>query len=454
MGIFSSKKEGGLIDVIRCDEQEYLIWKWRPSGEANSTKKENSIRYGSSLRVKDGEVAVFVYTQNDGTAQDFIVGPFDKKIETANFPVLTAIVGLGWGGKSPFQAEIYFINLAGVIQTKFAIPYFDVYDPRFLDFGVPIAVHGSLTFNITDYQAFIKLHRMIDFEQSRFEKEIKETVARRVKGIVTNVPSDLQIPVVQLERKIMEISDLTENYLSQDLSETFGINVKRIDISSIVIDKESEGWIKLRKLTAGLQEKTLETQTEVSLKNMQDMQRINAQNMEESLRVQREELQRSQRLQSEQSFLGAHSIDQQAAVLKAAAENLGQMSQMNLGGNGDAGMNPAGMMTGMMMGGAMGQQMAGMMNNMGQQVQQSMGTPPPIPTASSYYIAVNGQQCGPCNMTQLQQMVQQGQMTGDTLVWKQGMPTWSAANTVVELASLFAAPTPPPIPGVPPIPNP
>ena len=42
MGLFSSKKEGGLMDVIRCGEENYLVWKWRPSGEANSTKKENA----------------------------------------------------------------------------------------------------------------------------------------------------------------------------------------------------------------------------------------------------------------------------------------------------------------------------------------------------------------------------------------------------------------------------
>ena len=74
MGLFGKKSEGGLMDVIRCDEQEYLVWKWRPSGDANSTNKENAIRYGSSLRVKDGEVAVFVYKQKDGAMQDFIVG--------------------------------------------------------------------------------------------------------------------------------------------------------------------------------------------------------------------------------------------------------------------------------------------------------------------------------------------------------------------------------------------
>ena len=81
MALFGRGKSGGLMNVIRCDEQEYLVWKWRPAGqEANSTSRENSIRYGSSLRVKDGEVAVFVYKQKDGTMQDFIYGPFDDTI--------------------------------------------------------------------------------------------------------------------------------------------------------------------------------------------------------------------------------------------------------------------------------------------------------------------------------------------------------------------------------------
>ena len=63
MSFFGSKSEGGMMDVIRCDETDYLVWKWTPNGQALTTNKENSIRWGSSLRVKDGEVAVFVYKQ-------------------------------------------------------------------------------------------------------------------------------------------------------------------------------------------------------------------------------------------------------------------------------------------------------------------------------------------------------------------------------------------------------
>ena len=399
-----------MMNVIRCDEQEYLVWKWRPAGqEANSTTRENSIRYGSSLRVKDGEVAVFVYKQKDGTMQDYIEGPYDDIIKTANFPVLSSIVGLAFGGESPFQAEIYFINLAGNVQIKFGIPYFDVFDPRFLDFAVPMAVRGSITFNITDYKAFIKLNRMINFTLEDFKNQVKDAVTKSIKSFVTNAPQNNGIPVLQIERKITEISDLIQERLAKEMREDFGVNLKRIDLADIEVDKESDGYRELRHITAGQQAQTIQAQTDVNIKNLQDTQAINAENVQESLRIQREEAQRAQRLQTETNFIGAHALDQQTSVLKAGAESLGSMSHVGDGG----GMNAAGMMTGMVMGGAMGNQMAGMMNNLGQQMQNSMNTPPPPPTPN-YMVSMNGQQSGPFNIQQLQQLAQQGQINAQS----------------------------------------
>lgn len=432
------------MDVIRCDEQEYLVWKWRPKGaDVNSTSRENSIRYGSSLRVKDGEVAVFVYKQKDGTLQDFIEGPYDDTLKTANFPVLANIVGAAWGGSSPFQAEVYFINLAGNVQIRFAVPYFDVFDPRFLDFAVPVAVRGSIMFNITDYKAFIKLQRLINFDLEAFKKQVKDAVVKYVKGFVTNAPSQYGIPVLQLERKVLEVNELIQQKLSPIFKDDFGVNLKRLDISAIDPDKESEGYMELRNVTADQQRRTINAQTDVGIKNLNATQAINAENMAETLRIQREEAQRAQRLQTETNFIGAHALDQQTDVLKTGAANLGQMG--NMGGGG--GMNPAGIMTGMMMGGALGGQMAGMMNQMGNAMQGQMNTPPPIPTVA-YMIAVNGAQSGPFNIQQLQQLVQQGQVNTNTYVWKQGMANWELAGNVQELKSLFVANTPPPIPGM------
>lgn len=444
MGLFDRKKEGGLSDIIRCDETKYLVWKWRPSGEANSTKKENSIRYGSSLRVNEGEVAVFRYKQSDGKMMDFIEGPYDDTIKTANFPVLTSIVGLAFGGNSPFQAEIYFINLQGNNQIKFAVPYFDVADPRLPDYPVPVAIRGSLTFSLEDYRNFIKLNRLIDFDLDEFYSQIKDAVVRKTKSIVANLPYDAGLPVVQLERKTDYVAEILEEKMRERLAE-FGVTMRHFDINAIEIDKDSDAYQEVRELTGGLTADALRAQADVSTMNLYETQRINAENMAESLRIQREEAQRAQKLQSETNFIGAHAINQQTEVLKAAAESLGQMN-MNLGGGGDSsGFNPAGMMMGMALGGSLGGQMNSMMNQMGQQMQAGMQAPPPLPQVK-YMLANNGQQFGPFDMNQMAQLVQTGQMTKNTYVWKQGMAGWELAGNVPELSGLFMSMTPPPPP--------
>ena len=430
------------MNVIRCDEEEYLVWKWRPLGqETNTTSRENSIRYGSSLRVKEGEVAVFVYKQQDGSVQDFIVGPYDDTIKTANFPVLSDIMGLAFGGDSPFQAEIYFINLQSNNQIKFSIPYFDVSDPRLPDFPVPVAVRGSLTFALEDYKNFIKLNRLVNFDLTAFRSQIQEAMTRKIKSVITNVPTDLSMPAIQMERKIDQISDVLGDRLKERLEE-FGVKLKYIDVSDIEIDKESVGYMELKNLTGGLTAQTLQAQTSLNIKNMQDVQAMDVENSAELLRIQREEAQRIQKLQTESNFLGTHALNQQASVLQSAASGLSQMGNMGSSG----GMNPAGMMVGMTLGGALGGQMAGMLGSVAQQAQQPMSPPPPPTT--QYMIANNGNQLGPYTIPQVEQMVQNGSLTKDTYVWKSGMNQWELAGNVSELVSIFTQ-TPPPPPGMP-----
>lgn len=455
MGLFNKNKtnEGGLLDVIRCDEPSYLIWKWRPQGEeANSTKKENAIRYGSSLRVKDGEVAVFVYPQKDGAQQDFIVGPYDETIKTGNFPILTSIVGAAFGGASPFQAEIYFINLAGIIQVKFGVPFFDVTDPRFMDYAVPVAVRGTISFKISDYKEFIKLHRLIDFNLDSFQMQIRDAVIKYVKGVVANVPSDNGIPVIQLERKILLINETVENYIKPRLQNDFRVTVSAVDISDVELDKNSEGYKELKAVTADITTQTTQAQAAVNIKQMQDMQRIQMENLEETQRIQREEMQRAQKLQTESANLSAFQLEKQAEVGIAGANALG-----NLGANGGAGVNigagtgfnPAGMMAGMAMGSAIGQNMAGMMNGalggINQQVPPQMpgAAVPPPPPVSQYNVAVNGQSTGPYTVQVLSQMVASGQFSKESMVWKNGMANWQAAGKIPELAALFVQNVPP-----------
>ena len=435
MGIFKKQVVGSFMNEIRCDEPSYLIWKWHPAGsQPGNNSRENAIRWGSSLRVKDGEVAVFVYNQKDGTMQDYIEGPYDDIIRTANLPVLANIIGLAYDGGTPFQAEIYFINLARIVQIKFGVPFFDVYDPRFIDFGVPVAVRCTISFQIQDYHEFIKLNRLHNFSLEDFQKQIRDTVIRYVKDTIANAPSAHNIPVIQIESKTAQINDAVEYDISERLKESFGILVSGVDIGAIEIDKTSEGYRQLMAVTKDVAAIRVEAET---------------QDYVERLRIQREEGQYAMHKQAQTANIGAFQVEKQAEVGIAGAQALGQMGangagDVNLSGGGD-GFNMAAVMASMAVGGAVGQNIAGAMNNiMGGINQQTTpgAVPPPIPVVA-YHVAINGQAAGPFDMSVLAQMVADGQLTTDSLVWKNGMAQWAKAGTLDDLKVLFANAMPP-----------
>ena len=435
---------------IRCDEPSYLIWKWHPSGsQLGENNRENSIRWGSSLRVKDGEVAVFVYKQKNGTMEDFIVGPYDQIIKTANFPVLASIVGLAYEGGTPFQAEVYFINLAQIIQVRFGVPFFDVYDPRFEDFGVPVAVRGTISFKISDYREFVKLHRLNSFNLEDFQKQIRDAVCRYVKDAVANAPAANSIPLVQIETKTAQINDVVEYDLGERLKETFGVVVSGIDIGAIEIDKSSEGYRQLMAVTKDIAGATTKAEAEARIRDIHAKQRIEAEHYEGSLRIQREEGQYAQHMATQTANLGAFQIGKQAEVGVAGAEALGKMGtngagDIHLGGGGD-GFNMASMMASMAVGGVVGQNIAGAMNNMMGGINQPANpgaVPPPVPM-TAYHVAINGQASGPFDLTTLTQMAAVGQLVASSLVWKAGMTAWTRADSVDELKNMFMPPVPP-----------
>lgn len=449
-----------MMNVIRCDLKDYIVWKWRPqfTNSADPGQRANFVRWGSSLRVKDGEMAMFVYRGPNSGAhdnQDVIMGPYDGTIETANLPVISKIIGLAYGGGQggPFQAEIYFINLQGNNQLLFGVPFFDVFDSRYPDLAVPVSVRGTITFNLTDYQSFIKLNRLTDFNLMDFKNQVRSALTKYMKHVIINIAGDKGFSVIQLESKILEINEDAQQYISKRFSDDFGINLKALDIEAVTLNKESEGYQHLKGLTFGIVSRTTQAQADANIRNLEQMQEWNSENVRATMAIQRGEMQRAQRLQTETAYMGAHALDQQAEVGKQFASAMGESGAMNTGGEGQ--MNPAGMMTGIMMGGAMGQQMAGMMNQMGQTVnqsyQQAMQRPPQVPEIS-FFVLINGNQTGPHNTTALNQLIASGQLTPDTYVWTKGMANWDFAKNT-EINSLFAvAPPPPPVPPTPPTP--
>ncbi len=353
-------------------------------------------------------------------------------------------------------------NISKGSQVNIAIPYFDVFDPRLADYGVPVSVHGTIVYSIDDMDLFNQVNKTEQFTDETFKNKLRSTVTKYVKGVVTNAPTDAQIPLVQIERKILEISELVQNYVTPKVEKLFGITVRSLDITSINVDKDSRGYRELKALTADLEKENvmakhnaslsnfnlqndlnqdaLRRQQEMNLSGQEQLQQMQLDNQRETMRIQREEMQRASRLQTEQTFLGAHQANLNAGMVNNATDNGLDAFGNKLGSHGNMfGQTAAGSpLNQNNLGGA--PQMPGL-NGMPQMPQQQ-----PI---VQYMVGVNGQQAGPFNWQQLQQLVQQGQLTQQTYVWKQGMSQWASAGQVAELAPLFQNQAPG-MPGMPP----
>ncbi len=441
MGLFNNNPNGGIMDVIRCDETGYLIWKWHPAGSSEGkSAKENAIRWGSSLRVKNGEAAVFIYNSNGKMVQDHILGPYDSILKTENLPLITSAIGLAYNGNTPFQSEIYFINLAQILQVKIGVPYFDVADSRFPDRGVPTSVRGVMSFKISDIADFIDKYQLRTISLDEFKGTVKAAAVKYIKNAVTNAPDEYGIPVTQLEKRILDINEIIEKYLKKRLSEEFGVSVTSLDISDIEIDKTSQNYKFLIK----------KSDVDVNLGVASKIRGFVTDTANQAVGVAAGAAAKVAELATDTATAAVDVNEYKYAKHKKA--QIGFVKGI-LKGDGDlsaADSKPrfsSNITKGVT---DISKGVTGFVSGIGEKVSKAgkEDAPPPIPTFS-YHLAVDGNSVGPLNYDELTEYAAQGKLTPDSLVWKKGMKEWIKAKELEDFAAFFE--TDDEIPPIPPV---
>ncbi len=371
MGIFS-KLRNEFIDIIEWldPSQDTIVYRFE--------RYQNEIKNGAKLTVRESQVAVFV---NQGQIAD-IFTPGMYTLTTQNLPLLSTLKGWKYGFDSPFQAEVYFINMKQFIDQKWGTKNpITLSDDRF---GMlEIRAFGTYAFRVTDVKKF--LLEIVGTDGTFTSEEVSAQLRSLIVTRFTDACGEGNIPVEKYAGSVNELSDLLMAKIKPEMDE-YGISLTKFLCENISmpeeIKKEIFEYSRLDKL------------------NMSQLAQFNA-----------------------------------ARAINTAAAN-----------EGGAGMG-MGMGVGMGVGAGMGNMMAGLMGgNQGNAAPNASGSvPPPIPGASKFFIAVNGAQQGPFDLSQIQQMISGGQFSPETLVWKEGMAAWLPAGQVEELKGLFGS-VPPPIP--------
>ena len=344
----------------------------------------SEIKNGAQLTVRETQVAVLV---NEGQFAD-VFQPGRHELTTSNMPILTTIRGWKYGFNSPFKVDVYFVNTKQFLNQRWgtANPIM-MRDP---EFG-PIRLRAFGSYNFRVQEDPIPFIKNVAGTSGEFTTEgISEQLRNFVITKFTDYLGESKIAALDLAANMNEFSQELTIGLKDDFAE-YGIELTRFLVENISLPEAVEEALDRRTSMGVIGNMTAYTQMQF------------------------------------------------ADSLKDSANNPAG------GGNlaGDAmgagiGLAMAGQMAGQMMNPQAGQFHGGQ-----QPPQHAAPTPPPMPQQTTYHVAVGGVQQGPFPVSQLQQMIQQGQLTRDTLVWTAGMPAWAAANSVQELSQLFGAVPPP-----------
>ena len=383
----------GLIDVIKYNgEADELVWKF----------PYDNLTTGAQLIVNESQEAVFF----KGGAVADVFGPGTHTLSANNIPILQKLVNLPFGDRTPFTAEVWYVNKTVRRNLKFGTPRpVDLLDPLY-QVSVPVRSFGEYGIQISDSAAFLvqmvgTLHLTTNDD---IIDQFKSLIVRKLSSCISRYVTQNNITIVKLSAYLDEVSDFVRNAINEEFA-TYGLRITNFDVASINFDKDDPNVAQI-----------LQAQTSASAMDF------------ESMALARKRAREGYTYQQEQQF----------DVMREAAGNEGAGQLMGAG---------MGLGMGFGMGGAFGSQMGQMAGVMGAGVQAG-SVPPPPPTAAAFHILVNNAQQGPFDMNALAQKVQSGELTRDTFVWKPGMAQWEKASACAELTPLFDTVPPPPPPAM------
>lgn len=359
-----------IIDVVKWESNTRDFCRKFPS---------NDLRLGSQLVVYTAQTAFFV--KGGQIYDEFTAGTYTLKSE--NLPLLNKVINLPFGGNSPFQAEVWFVNQISRLDLKWGTPNpIQMEDPKY-NIIVPVRAFGQYGIKIVEPRLFLEtlIGNMTSFTSESIDAYFKGKLISNFSSIIAQKIIRDQISILDINAYLMDISE----YCNTEINEYFqkyGINLVDFSVMSINVPQDDPSFIKLKDAKSTL------ARLNIAGRDVYQMER---------------------------------SFD----VLEKAAGNTGVGAQM--------------MCLGVGMG--IGNVMSGVANNNINTNPQL--APPPIPQETTYFVYVNGQQIGGQTANQIASMRSQGIINDDTLIWTVGMANWTPIKSVPSLAATCPPPMPP-----------
>lgn len=223
-----------IVEVIKYNGgQDIFAWKY-PNEELGTW---------TQVIVNESQEAVLY---KGGQALD-LMGPGRHTLETANIPILNKLIKLPFGGRSPFTAEVWYINKVHSLDVKWgtATPI-QLQDPKYNVF-VPVRAYGQFGIKIENSKMFLQklVGTLGVFDKDNLLRYFKGLYLTKVKDSISSYVIKKGICILEINAYLDEISEYLKERIIPTMQE-YGIEAVNFYVNDISVPEEDPAVEKLK----------------------------------------------------------------------------------------------------------------------------------------------------------------------------------------------------------------
>ncbi|MDR2442105.1 MAG: SPFH domain-containing protein [Deltaproteobacteria bacterium] len=223
-----------IIDVVKYSgPANVFAWKF----------PEEELGTWTQLIVNESQEAVLY---KGGQALD-VFGPGRHTLSTNNFPILNSLIKLPFGGRSPFTAEIWYVNKVHSLDIKWGTPTpIQLQDPKF-GIMVPVRSYGQFGIKIDNSKKFlVKLvGTMPVFDQDTLSKYFKGLYLNKIKDSIAGYLVRKNVGILEINAYLDELAQHMGERIKPVLDE-YGIDLVSFYVNDVSVPENDPAVTQLK----------------------------------------------------------------------------------------------------------------------------------------------------------------------------------------------------------------
>lgn len=168
-------------------------------------------------------------------------------LDTENIPILNKIINLPFGGRSPFSAEVWYINRVFSLDIKWGTPNpIQLQDPKYKVF-IPVRAFGQFGIQVDDSRKFLLklVGTLPSFDKDTLLRFFRGIYLTKVKDAISSYLVHKNISILEINAYLDEISSFLQERMYPIFDE-YGIKLVSFYVNDISVPEDDRSVVKLK----------------------------------------------------------------------------------------------------------------------------------------------------------------------------------------------------------------